>query len=174
MQASRTAVAMSMVVCTLVAACLAKHPPVEYPSGIDHTNYGLARTSAILLTSEAGDKLSLQANVPFRDGLPEATRIVIRPDIRKQTIVGIGSSFTESSAFVLAHLEKAQRRSVMEQIYGEAGANFSLARTVIGATDFSVEGKYSYADVAGDETLKHFGIAVDEDGFAAEKYPGVR
>ena len=49
-----------------------------------------------------------------------------------------------------------------------------MARTVIGATDFSVEGKYSYADVAGDETLKHFSIAVDEDGFAAAKYPGVK
>lgn len=174
MQTSRLAVAMSMVACTLVAACLANSQRVKSPSGIDHTNYGLAQTSAILLTSEAGDKLALQANVPFRDGLPGATRIVIRPDIRKQTIVGIGSSFTESSAFVLAHLEKAQRRSVMEQIYGEAGANFSLARTVIGATDFSVEGKYSYADVAGDETLKHFSIAVDKDGFAAAKYSGVK
>jgi len=35
--------------------------------------------------------------------------IVIRPDIRKQTIVGIGSSFTESSAFVLAQFSRTIR-----------------------------------------------------------------
>ena len=70
MQTSRPAVAMSMVACTLVTACVANSQRVKSPSGVDHTNYGLAQTSAILLTSEAGDKLALQANVPFRDGLP--------------------------------------------------------------------------------------------------------
>jgi glucosylceramidase len=59
-------------------------------------------------------------------------------------------------------------------VYGENGANFSLARTVIGATDFSVEGKYSYDDVAGDDTLSHFSIAVDKDGFPAAQYPGIK
>ena len=46
-------------------------------------------------------------------------------------------------------------REVMERIYGESGANFSLTRTHIGSCDFSVEGKYSYADEE-DATLAGF------------------
>ncbi len=45
---------------------------------------------------------------------------------------------------------------------------------MIGASDFAVEGKYSYADVEGDSQLKHFSIAPDSMGFPVEKYPGVR
>ena len=94
-------------------------------------NYHLSATSEILLTSEAGDKLATKNNQPFREGAASGTRIIVRPDKVKQTIAGIGTSFTESSAFVLAHLAPAQRREVMERIYGERGANFSLARTPI-------------------------------------------
>jgi len=92
----------------------------------------------------------------------------------KQTIIGIGSSFTESSAFVLAHLDRETRSEVMEGIFSERGANFSLARTPIGATDFSVNGKWSYADVPDDDALEHFSIAPDKDGFVATEYPGIK
>jgi glucosylceramidase len=96
------------------------------------------------------------------------------PDIRKQTIVGIGSSFTESSAFVLAHLDAEERGKLMVDLYGENGANFSLARTVIGSTDFSVNGKYSYAPVANDTELASFSIDVDNDGFRAAEHSGIQ
>ncbi|MCB0292989.1 MAG: glycosyl hydrolase, partial [Calditrichaeota bacterium] len=59
----------------------------------------LAATSEILLTSESGDKMAPQENVPFRDGTAEGVVIRIQPEIVKQTIDGIGTSFTESSAF---------------------------------------------------------------------------
>jgi glucosylceramidase len=62
----------------------------------------------------------------------------------------------------------------MNQIFSEQGANFSLARTVIGATDFSVQGKFSYDDVKDDKTLKYFSIAPDIDGFSKKKYPEIR
>ncbi|NNF67319.1 MAG: glycosyl hydrolase [Gammaproteobacteria bacterium] len=143
-------------------------------TAVDETDYRLAETTRILLTSEAGDKIAPQGNFAFTPLTAGGTRIVVQPEKIRQTIVGIGSSFTESSAFVLAHLDVKQRREVMQKIYGENGANFSLARTPIGATDFSVEGKYSYADVSGDAQLKHFSIAVDHDGFSAKDYPGVR
>ena len=42
----------------------------------------------------------------LRKAKPEGNVIQIKPDSIKQTIDGIGSSFTESSAFVLAHLER--------------------------------------------------------------------
>ncbi len=139
----------------------------------EHAHTGL-RTSEILVTAESGERLAQRPNVAFVDGVAEGTVIEIFPSRRKQTLLGIGSSFTESSAFVLAHLEPGARAEVMRRIFSEEGANFSMARTPIGSTDFSVEGKYSYADVAGDTELQHFSIAVDADGFAISRYPGIR
>ena len=99
--------------------------------------------------------------------------VTVFPDSTRQTIQGIGTSFTESSAFVLAHLEPEQRHEVMQKIYGESGANFTLTRTPIGACDFSVEGKYSYADQPGDRDLTSFSIAPDDAGFDPARYPGI-
>ncbi|WP_223271633.1 glycoside hydrolase family 30 protein [Colwellia hornerae] len=137
-------------------------------------NYQLSMTQEILLTSEAGDKIAPQQNLTFQQGTATGKVIVVRPDIKKQKIVGIGTSFTESSAFVLAHLTKDKRAEVMENIYGEKGANFSIARTHIGATDFAVHGRYSYAEVKDDTNLTSFSIAVDSDGFSAQHYPGIK
>ena len=133
----------------------------------------LAATSEILLTSESGDKMAPQENVPFRDGTAEGVVIRIQPEIVKQTIDGIGTSFTESSAFVLAHLDPQKRREVMERIYGESGANFSLTRTHVGACDFCVDGKYSYADQKDDIKLESFTIAPDKEGFKQADHPGI-
>ena len=141
---------------------------------ISVTNYNLTSTSEILLTSEKGDRLASKENVDFTLGQAEGIVINVQPEIVKQTLHGIGTSFTESSAFVLAHLSEDKRQEVMNQIYGEQGANFSLARTVIGATDFSIEGGYSYADVKEDKELVHFSITPDIDGFDKKKYTGIQ
>ena len=131
-------------------------------------------TSKIILTSEAGAKQAEQANVSFKKGTPSGVVISVHPDQIKQTIDGIGSSFTESSAFVLAHLDPAKRKEVMHKIYSAEGANFSLTRTHIGACDFAVEGKYSYAEEPGDTELNAFTINPDKVGFDPAKYPGVK
>jgi glucosylceramidase len=150
------------------------------PKGVDlqipetDVSYNLSSTIEVLVTSEAGDKIAPKENLAFQDGAADGTRVVIKPDVLKQTISGIGTSFTESSAFVLAHLDVDERAAVMDSIFSERGANFSLTRTPIGSTDFSVEGKYSYADTPGDLELKNFSIDVDEDGFNADHYPGIK
>lgn len=131
-------------------------------------------TIQILATSENGDKLAQKENVTFGKGIPKGIIIKVEPRKIKQTIDGIGSSFTESSAFVLAHLSPEKRKEVMKKIFGEDGANFSLTRTHIGACDFSVEGRYSYLDKRGDVELESFSIASDKDGFSKEKYKGIK
>ncbi|HNT66708.1 MAG TPA: glycosyl hydrolase [bacterium] len=136
-------------------------------------NYNLKTTSRILLTSESGDKMASQDNMAFRPGQAQGVIVQVHPEIVKQTLDGIGSSFTESAAFVLAHLDKDARRQVMETAFGEKGANFSLARTHIGSCDFCVEGKYSYADQPDDRNLESFAIAPDKQGFSQKKYPGI-
>ncbi len=130
-------------------------------------------TREILLTSEDGAQGALLPNVPFETRAAHGTVITVFPDRPKQRIEGIGSSFTESSAFVLAHLDPERRRAVMQQIFGEAGADFSLTRTHIGSCDFTVEGKYSYADEADDPDLSSFSIEDDLAGFDPTRYPGV-
>jgi glucosylceramidase len=127
----------------------------------------------ILVTSEQNDKLAKKPNVSFQQGKPSGTTIQINPGIVKQTIDGIGSSFTESAAFVLAHLDINERKKVMKMIYGQDGANFTLTRTHIGACDFCVKGRYSYADVKNDASLSHFTISPDKQGFSKEEFPGI-
>ena len=131
------------------------------------------KTSSILVTSEAGDKIASKENLEFTNGIPNGTTIVIDTSSKKQKMLGIGSSFTESSAFVLAHLPEAQRKELMLKVYGKDGANFPIARTHIGACDFSVDGKYSYADQDGDTELSSFSLDPDKEGFDKEKYPNL-
>jgi glucosylceramidase len=131
-------------------------------------------TAGILLTSAGGAKLESCANIAFQSGTAPGNILTVIPAHRKQTIDGIGSSFTESSAFVLAHLDLFTRRQVMRSIYSQDGANFSLTRTHIGACDFTVNGRYSYDDNPGDTDLSHFSIKPDKTGFDPITYPGIR
>jgi len=158
----------------ILSGCLFQEQTTQVKNEMTRTNYHLSKTTEILVTSEAGDKISPKPNLAFKEGQAQGKVITIRPDIVKQNILGIGTSFTESSAFVLAHLDKNKRAEVMENIYGEKGANFSIARTTIAATDFAVEGKFSYAPVEGDINLESFSISVDEDGFSQKQYPGIQ
>lgn len=128
----------------------------------------------VISTSEGGDRLSLKPNVAFVQGEAQGNVIRIFPDRQRQTLSGIGTSFTEASAYVLAHLEPDARDKVMRDIFSDTGANFSLARTPIGSCDFCVEGNYSYASVEEDMELSHFDISVDTDGFCNDLHPGVK
>gem|GEM_PF-87761 len=137
-------------------------------------HFGIGATDRILVTSESGDRQAEKENIVFREGTSTSgTVIEIFPEQPKQVMDGIGSSFTESSAFVLAHLDPEIRRALMEEIWGEQGANFPLARTHIGACDFTVEGGYSYLDSVGDTEMEHFSLHRDKEGFSRDRYPGI-
>jgi len=128
----------------------------------------------VISTSASGNKLVRQENLTFTAGKPSGIILSVYPDSLRQVIDGIGSSFTESSAYVLAHLKPRARKQVMKNLFGEQGANFSLARTHIGSCDFSVEGKYSYADNSNDKSLRQFSIAEDKKGFDRKLNPGIK
>ena len=137
------------------------------------------KSSHVWLTSEAGDKCAEKeavvfhkSSLPFREG--QGVGFCVDLNDRRQTIDGFGNSITESSVFVLACLTPEQRHAVLEEMYGENGANFSASRTVVGASDFALKGHYSYDDVDGDEALDHFSMAVHQDGFAKTDYPQIQ
>ena len=131
------------------------------------------KSSHVWLTSESGDKCPEVKPVVFRPGTAE-NAIVVNPSETRQTIDGFGGSLTESSAFVLACLPVEKRQAVLEELYGENGANFSMSRTQIGASDFSVEGKYSLAEKDGDVELRSFTLDRDKEGFSRSVYPQIQ
>ncbi len=110
----------------------------------------------IYQTSAAGDKLAVR-----QPAEREATAtITLLPDQKFQTITGFGGSFTESSAFLLNQLSAPLRDSVLRAYFGNDGAQYSLCRTHINSSDFSLD-HYSFAPVPGDTALVNFSI--DED-----------
>jgi len=164
-----SSIALNVIAVTSLCLCscaIAPEPQVSRSKPL--------RTSEVILTSAQGDRQALGENVDFQSGQASGVVLQVNPEQLKQTIDGIGTSFTESSAYVLAHLDTLKRQKVMENIYGQSGANFAFSRTHIGACDFSVYGKYSYADTPGDTDLKSFSIAEDSNGFDPENHPGIK
>lgn len=88
--------------------------------------------------------------------------VTVNPEEKFQTITGFGGSFTESSAYLLNKLSKANRKKILDAYFSEAGANYSLTRTHIGSCDFSLK-HYAYAMVEGDKNLVQFSIGEDKD-----------
>lgn len=127
----------------------------------------------VLVTSEAGDRWTSRPDLVTSPS-SDAARIEVDPDRPKQTLLGIGTSFTESSAYVLAHLPPAERARVMARIYGPDGADIAFARTHIGACDFCVDGRYGYAPTAEDMAAGRFSVDVDAAGFSRADHPGIQ
>ena len=79
---------------------------------------------------------------------------------RKQTIIGFGGAFTESTAHNINLLSPENRTEIIDAYFGEEGAAYSLTRTHMNSCDFSVA-NYSYTPVEGDTALEHFSIEPD-------------
>ena len=123
-------------------------------------------------TSASGDHFKAMPPVEFLKG-PASNGIVVTvtPTATRQTLEGFGGALTESSAFVLANVSKEKRNLILDYFFSPRQANFTMARTHIGACDFCVKGKYSYDDFPGDVSLEHFSIAPDKQGFQGAKDP---
>lgn len=138
----------------------------EIPENVFDQSYNLS-AGDIVQSSEGGDKLSSAGSIGFSDyeSFTSDNVVFIQPELGKQVIDGFGGSFTESTAYVLSYLTPENRAAVMDAYFGEDGANYSLTRTHIGSSDFTVEGRYDYAP-AGDSDLADFSIVEDTKGFA--------
>lgn len=78
----------------------------------------------------------------------------------KQSVVGFGGSFTESSAYILDQLSEDKRNEVIKECFAETGARYSLTRTHIASCDFALS-NYAYTPEP-DPTLANFSIEEDE------------
>ncbi len=110
-------------------------------------------------TSASGHKLTLISEFVASE---ERSQIALNPEKKYQTITGFGGAFTESSAYLLNKLSKANRNEILKAYFSKEGANYSLTRTHMNSCDFSLT-NYSYTPVEDDMTLEHFTIEEDMD-----------
>jgi glucosylceramidase len=116
------------------------------------------------VSSKAGDRMSPGAGLQFeQNGSSGSANFEIDDAITYQKIDGFGASFQEAGLVSLNSLPRSERDSVLRALFDpEKGAGFSAMKTVIASTDFMSAGPfYSYDDVRGDVSLKHFSIARD-------------
>lgn len=110
-------------------------------------------------TNSAGDCLVQKTEFVSAE---KTVQIEVNSQEERQTLVGIGGSFTEGVSSLLARLSKEKRQEVIDAYFGPDGARYSLTRTHIGSCDFS-RGHYCYDEVKGDTLLKNFSIKPDEE-----------
>ncbi len=106
------------------------------------------------LTSEkTGDRINL---VDYSTSESDSIISVDRRE-RYQEIIGFGGAFTESAAFTLSMMSKADRQRVIDLYFNqESGLKYNIGRVHINSSDFSL-GNYTYVE-NNDVLLKTFDI----------------
>jgi glucosylceramidase len=90
-----------------------------------------------------------------------AAGIRLDPSTRAQKILGFGAAMTDASCYLLGQLDETARRALLDDAFGPHGLRLSVARTTIGASDYSLNA-YSYDDTSEpDPDLTHFSLAHD-------------
>ncbi|MFV8837367.1 glycoside hydrolase family 30 protein [Salinimicrobium soli] len=118
--------------------------------------YTTAKDTDLRISKSAMDTFS-----PSTQPLETEISIFVEPEKTFQTFMGIGGAISDASAEVFDRLPKENQEKLLEAYYDpEKGIGYSLARTPIHSTDFSVE-SYTYIE-EGDKDLKTFSIAHDK------------
>lgn len=99
---------------------------------------------------------------PWQTNIPVSPfSIRIDPEQRYQDVLGFGAALTGASCYLLQELDPARRAALLEECFGPSGLRFSVARTTIGSSDYSLSA-YSFDDTpAPDPALTHFSIEHD-------------
>jgi O-glycosyl hydrolase len=131
----------------------------------------LARTadaqsvSVWLTTPDRSSLLAPQSPVAFSgDPAPDLPIVDVDDTQQFQVMEGIGASFTDSSAWVMAQVDDATRAQVMSALFdANAGIGLSFLRQPMGASDFA-RFLYTYDDIdpyGTDYALANFSIDPD-------------
>ena len=108
-------------------------------------------------STNSNKRMEHQTEQALETSTKASARIVLHPEQTYQTIDGFGWMLTQGSAKMLMQLPAADRRTLLEELYGADGLNASMVRVAIGACDLS-DSDYTYAD-SQNETLSNFAIA---------------
>lgn len=78
-------------------------------------------------------------------GTNSAGSIHVDFEQRRQDILGFGAAFTDASCYLFDHMAPGDRENLIAELFGPTGHRFSVARTCIGASDYSTKA-YSFDD----------------------------
>jgi glucosylceramidase len=119
-----------------------------------------------LTTSDGSNQLTPQANLTFGSNTGNSSTITVNEYQELQQMDGFGAAVTDSSAWLIYNkMSTSQRATLMQNLFSPTqGIGISFVRIPMGASDFSVNGPYSYDDLpAGqaDPNLTNFSINHD-------------
>jgi len=118
----------------------------------------------VYTTAENTDlKISLTDNLIFKKAaqpLETEIAIMVNPEKKFQTFLGIGGAITDASAEVFSKLSKDKQEELLKAYYTEEGINYNIIRTSIHSSDFGL-GSHTYIE-EGDKELKTFSIEKDK------------
>ena len=121
-----------------------------------------------LTTSDGSNQLTAQPGLTFTSDSQNAdsSTIAINEHQQFQQMDGFGAAVTDSSAWLMyTRMSTSQRNDLMKRLFDPAnGIGISFVRIPMGASDFSVNGPYSYDDLPPgqtDPTLSKFSINHD-------------
>ncbi len=124
--------------------------------------------SVWLTTSDGRNQLTMQPDLAFTSNSQSADTSTIDIDEHQQfqQIDGFGAAVTDSSAWLIStQMSAGQRDNLMKRLFDPVnGIGISFVRIPMGASDFSVNGPYSYDDLPPgqtDPTLARFSIKHD-------------
>ena len=114
---------------------------------------------SLYLSSMNNDNRLTKINIkPLIKNKSSKRFIKIHKENLKQTVLGFGGSFTESSASIYHNLSQTKKDEIIEAYFGKTGNNYSIGRTHINSCDFSLE-NYAHCETPGDIDLKNFSIS---------------
>lgn len=94
----------------------------------------------------------------------KANAIHLFPEQRRQDILGFGAAFTDASCWLIMQMAPGPREALMQEFFGASGLRFSIGRTCIGSSDYSLSA-YTFDDAgspnAPDTAMDHFTIEHD-------------
>src|SRR5260370_33102725 len=121
-----------------------------------------------LATSDGSNQLPAQPGLTFPSDSQNADSSTIDVNAHQQFQQrdGFGAAVTDSSAWLMyPRMSTSQRNDLMQRLFDPAnGIGISFVRIPMGASDFSVNGPYSYDDLPPgqtDPTLSKFSIDHD-------------
>ena len=82
------------------------------------------------------ESISAPAWQPGAEVSPVSIRL--DPNQRYQQVLGFGAALTDATCYLLEQLDAAKRKAILEECFGVSGMRFSVARTTIGSSDYSV------------------------------------
>ena len=134
-------------------------------------NYAFPEKVSVYETT--GTKSSLlgrKSSISFTDFEQEDyDRQTVYVDTEKlyQDYVGYGASLTHASAYLLCRADETTREEILNDLFSRNGANFTLVRIPLGASDYVPGDEFftcdDMPDGKTDENLEHFTLEHDQD-----------